>query len=699
MSDEPERVDPSGIPEFTGDLGQLELDHAALTSSAGTIRDIGADVHSGFQGLSAFYDTPEAEQLFATTAPVRDRADTFAGDLESVGSTLSSYASEIRPLVERLRQLKTEATDFVAGLDDDWRYDGDTVDRNNELLREISETVARFWEAERRAANAITALVGGTRWTTDDGSGGENMYGLSVEDMRQAGETPWGQAVEEKHHAWEVWHHLKSFVWDGVIVDGIWGTLTGLATLVNPWDENFGAAWEGLGQLATGLALLAMPLAGPAALAASRLLPEDNAVRQWVDDSMDTTVQVGRSLVAWDEWSENPARAAGLVTFNVVTTVATLGTGTAVRGTGAAARAATTAARVGNAIDPLTYVTRAATALPRIGDITTGLANIGDSVHAIQLPDGALRLPDGQVVSPTSPFPDNITTPIGLPDGTIRFPDGTTLHPSGQLDLPNGQPIQTPDQVPTELPREPAAIGANTTPSALTAQAGDNLPTGSTGGSDMPGAGASHDPPDLPSRGEQVSDAGNGTSPGDDGPLDGPSAETGGGGQEPAAGSQDPPRSGSGGSGRREWPAGSDVEGPARNSLLREPHPRHTMGGVKHGMVKPENSLVLPDYVQAMRNDIAEIAAGNARFDPVTQRYEVNGRTYGIEPSGTVFPDSGPGIINLNRIEYDALKQIARANGDIDRLQKMFDNNPKFRENPQAVQRAIDLYREYGNDV
>ncbi|MGK5530596.1 hypothetical protein [Streptomyces sp. URMC 129] len=488
MSDEPERVDPTGIPEFTGNLEQLERDHAALTSSAGSVRDIGATVHNRFQGLSAFYDTPEAEQLFATTVPVRDRADTFAGDLESVASTLATYASEVRPLIDRLRSLKAEATEFVAGLDDDWRYDGDKVDRNNDLVRDISETVARFWEAERSAANAITALVGGTRWTTDDGSGGENMYGLSVEDMRQAGETPWGRAVEEKHHAWEVWHHVKSFVWDGVIVDGIWGTLTGLATLVNPWSDNFGAAWRGLGQLATGLAILSL---GPGAMAATQLLPEGSGIRQWVDDSMATTVQVGKSLVAWDEWSENPARAAGLVTFNVVTTVATLGTGTAVRGTGTAARAATTVARVGNAIDPMTYISRGiaagAGALPRLGSIIPDLS----SIRALELPDGMLRLPDGQLVPPTGPLPENITTPIGLPDGTIRFPDGTTLHPSGQLDLPDGQPLQTPDHIPVELSaaRQPelATIGAHT--SGAGSALGDNLLDGSRLGSDLPPAG------------------------------------------------------------------------------------------------------------------------------------------------------------------------------------------------------------------
>ncbi|MGP4109558.1 hypothetical protein ACTWP5_01400 [Streptomyces sp. 4N509B] len=511
----PERVDPAGIPTFTGDLALLETAHGALTDDAGAFRDIGAEVHSRFQGLSAYYQAPEAEQLFATTQPVRDRADDFASDLESVASALSAYADEIRPLVERLNTLRAEAHAFVDEIadDDDWRYDGGKTDRNNELLSQISTTVAEFWAAERRCANAITSLVGGTRWTVDDGSGGEHMYGMSVEDMSQAAETPWGQAVEEKRHWYEVHHHLKSFVWDGIIVDGIWGTLTGLGTLLNPWSDNFGAAWQGLGQLATGLAILAMPIAGPLAYGASRLLPEDNAVRGWIDDSMRTTVDVGKSLVAWDEWSENPARAAGLVTFNVVTTVATLGTGTAVRGTGAAATATTralnAAARVGTVLDPMTYVGRGVSATFQalnIGDITANLAGL-NALDATHLPDGGFRLPDGTVIPENfalDDLPPGAAT-LRLDDGTIAFPrdpdlpghtgalldpeTGNLLLPDGTLIDEHGTVLQTPDQAPTSpadeaasrpAVRDPelATIGAHGPPDHLTAHAGDGLPGG-----------------------------------------------------------------------------------------------------------------------------------------------------------------------------------------------------------------------------
>ncbi|MGW1355532.1 hypothetical protein ACWCQE_40775, partial [Streptomyces sp. NPDC002409] len=63
-------IKPEAIPQYTGDLGQLEKDHASLTKDAGHIRETGSSVHTQFQALSAYYRAPEAEQLFASTKPV-----------------------------------------------------------------------------------------------------------------------------------------------------------------------------------------------------------------------------------------------------------------------------------------------------------------------------------------------------------------------------------------------------------------------------------------------------------------------------------------------------------------------------------------------------------------------------------------------------------------------------------------------------
>ncbi|MEU0837695.1 hypothetical protein ABZ339_41555, partial [Streptomyces sp. NPDC005969] len=100
-------IKPEAIPQFTGDPDQLEKDSAGLKAVAGQIRDTGSDVHTQFQGLSAYYIAPEAEKLFGSTKPVQDRADAFGDDLEKVSTALSDYATEVRPLVTKLEQLKT----------------------------------------------------------------------------------------------------------------------------------------------------------------------------------------------------------------------------------------------------------------------------------------------------------------------------------------------------------------------------------------------------------------------------------------------------------------------------------------------------------------------------------------------------------------------------------------------------------------
>ncbi len=55
----------------------------------------------------------------------------------------------------------------------------------------------------------------------------------------------------------------------------------------------------------------------------------------------------------------------------------------------------------------------------------------------------------------------------------------------------------------------------------------------------------------------------------------------------------------------------------------------------------------------------------------------------------------GPGFVELDRVQYNALKQIAANGGDISKCQKMFDNDPKFKNNPEKIQEALALYRTY----
>ncbi|WP_330434845.1 YwqJ-related putative deaminase [Streptomyces sp. NBC_00825] len=434
-------IKPEAIPQYTGDLGQLEKDHASLKADAGHIRDTGSSVHTHFQALSAYYQAPEAEQLFASTKPVKDRADGFADDLEKVASSLSDYASEIRPLVTKLTQLKTDATTFVNDNkdDDDWEYDGDKVEEHNQLRDDITATVAAFWAAERTCHNKITALFGGTQMVAGDGSDRKDQYGFNADDLKNA-KLPWGDPVEEKHHWYEVGHWVKSFVWDGLIVDGIWGTIKGLGTLVGfgGWDA-MGQAWKGLAQLATGLVISSIPGAGTLFWT----LPDDK-LPSWLRDSRTAMKETGKALVAWDEWGKNPGRAAGAVTFNVLTTVFTGGAGGAAAGAGkagAVAKVLSVAGKAGKVIDPMTYIAKGAGAgLSKIGDITKGLKGISN-IDIPKLPDDAITIPEGSLKLPDGTFhlPEGAPVPEGgvkLPDGNVKFPDDVPVLPENTTKLP-----------------------------------------------------------------------------------------------------------------------------------------------------------------------------------------------------------------------------------------------------------------------
>ncbi|KUO13881.1 ADP-ribosyltransferase [Streptomyces sp. DSM 15324] len=438
-------IKPEQIPQFTGDLAQLELDHARLKKDAGNVRDTGKDVNTQFQGLSAFYKAPEAEQLFGTTKPVQDRADDFATDLETVSSALSSYATEIRPLVSKLRELKTQATTFVASVkdDDEWEYDEDKVDEHNRLRDDITATVAAFWAAERTCHNKITGIWGGTQMVAGDGSERKDQYGFNAADLKNA-KLPWGDPVEEKHHWYEVGHWVKSFVWDGLIVDGIWGTIKGLGTLVGfgGWDA-MGQAWKGLAQLATGLALASIPGVGTAFW----LIPDDK-LPSWIRDSRTAMKETGKALVAWDEWGKNPGRAAGAVTFNVLTTVFTGGAGGAAAGAGkagAVAKALSIAGKAGRVIDPMTYVAKGAGAgLSKIGDIAKGLKGLG-KIEMPTLPDGSVHLPDGRLLDPNG----NLVSPDGTIDTTPVPHESVPASYQTPSGLPSHWTIQTPDATPS----------------------------------------------------------------------------------------------------------------------------------------------------------------------------------------------------------------------------------------------------------
>ncbi|MEU9317113.1 hypothetical protein [Streptomyces sp. NPDC048295] len=519
MSDA-EPVDPVGIPVFTGDLALLDTKVTALSGHGAAIATAAGDVHSSFGGLSAFYKAPEAEQLFATTAPVASTGLTLSSDLCVIAGALGTYSDDAFPLVEKLKELKRDAVAFRVKVDSDdkWREDGDLVEENNRRRGEIAEVWTAFQEVERACHAKIVALVGGKALTIDDGSGKKGTYGYDTEALKQAKSLPWGEAVEESTPWWQVWEHAYDFG-KGFLVDGVWGTIKGLGTLAGfEGGDAAKEAWTGLAKLATGLS--------PAAMLVLHALPGDHSA--WIRDSQTAVKETGKALIAWDQWGSNPSRAAGAVTFNVLTTVFTGGSGGAAAGAGKAglaAKALSLTSKTARAVDPMTYVFKGAgVGLRRIGDVMAGLKGLGRVEfpplpdHVITLPEGTVKLPDG-----TLHLPEGATVPEGataLPEGTVKLPDGAVALPEGTVRSPfdegapyldrdgnlyneDGSLAQRADQAhqqpraqTPEPVREPALTGAGARTGDDATRIGNDLGDLGRPGSDASGGSAGNRLPD-----------------------------------------------------------------------------------------------------------------------------------------------------------------------------------------------------------
>lgn len=492
-------IDPQNIPQFTGDLEQLGIDHMLLTGEALVFRQSGSDVHTRFQGLSACYTAPEAEQLFATTAPVAAKADEFADDLEKVAAALGSYETEIQPLVARLKSLKRRAETFrqqIAG-DDDWREDDDNVQLNNDLMHDVNATTAAFWQAEITCHNKITALVGGSTLILEDGAQkrllkrGTSTYGFTADLLNQSEELPWGKTVEKERHGLDWLGHQIMEFGKGFVVDGVWGTIRGLGTLVgvDGWDAA-GEAWKGLGKLATGVLITAIPVVG----VAYWQMPEDK-LPSYLRDSRTTVKEAGKALVAWDQWGENPARAGGAVTFNVLTTVFTGGAGAAAKG-GAVARTVGALGKTARLVDPMTYLGKAAKfGTVKVADLFAGLRGVHAGAYDDILAGTGRVQPDGSVVRVGDDMPvirDNVVewpdgTRLNLDDGSVVRADGTAAPAKVELSAADRELLER------SLPHEEGALvgagdraGAHAAGSTAAHVGGDA--TGRAGGNTAPTA-------------------------------------------------------------------------------------------------------------------------------------------------------------------------------------------------------------------
>jgi hypothetical protein len=134
------------------------------------------------------------------------------------------------------------------------------------------------------------------------------------------------------------------------------------------------------------------------------------------------------------------------------------------------------------------------------------------------------------------------------------------------------------------------------------------------------------------------------------------------------------------------------VQGPAAKIPLKAPNTRHNLNSIRpSNPAKDKNTVVLPGTDVAA--DLADISAGRGEWNAESNRYGVNGRSYAVESTGTVFPVSGPGLVNLSRPEYKVLKQLIGADGDVDAARAALRRDPSVSD--ADWRSALDVFKHH----
>jgi hypothetical protein len=510
----PDHIDPAAIPGDNLRPDMVEIAGNEIQTIGDDVSDQGGVVVTTWQRLAHHYEAPEAATLFGVMDPVKAHAETLGSNVDRVSSALKTYAAEVEPIKAELAKIKAEAQSFVASIAGgvekttftragaisstvEWHEDQDSVDANNDLIRRVNAEMVLLWAAERKCANAIYDIIG---FPHVEAASEDNSNGYGVNEIPDGAETPWGKTVERSESCGEkAASAVGHFVWDGVIVGGIWGTIEGLGSLTlgyNPqtgeWfdGDTYGAAWSNLGKLAVGLAVTSLP---GTLMIANMPGPAGSFLR----DSQMTVLNAGKGLLAWDKWKDDPAAAAGEAIFNFASILIPAGAATAPVRTSAstAAAAIRTAAKIIDVVDPASALIKVGTAGARIA--VPAIADLMKSVDLSKIDIGNLDAA-GKIDIPEIPkvqAPTIEVPAVARGDMTLDVPaTGSTVD----------VPVRTVDTSATVPDREPALVGSGGggitnhigdsghigSPGSTPGHGGDALPDGPTGGrADVGGGG------------------------------------------------------------------------------------------------------------------------------------------------------------------------------------------------------------------
>ena len=306
-----EIFDENSIPGLDLDVETIDSNAATLKTKAGDLRSAGSSIKTTWSGMSACYKAPEQEQLYAAMNPVEKNSDDLADDLEKIAGYVNTFADTARQIKTDAQTLKKDGQAFKKKIaaKPDWQTKQELVDENTRLVNRASSLKIRLWDAERTCANNIRALDCLAPYHANPNSDNDKLwYGYS--QIPADADKPWGKSVERQDKCpKKAAVSVKRFVWDGLVVDGLGGSINGLANLVGLDFSGNGDIWS--------LERLSNTWSAVTGLIGHDTDENGNSTWSW-GKAGSTWKEVGLAALHVEEWGTDPARALGATTFDVV---------------------------------------------------------------------------------------------------------------------------------------------------------------------------------------------------------------------------------------------------------------------------------------------------------------------------------------------------------------------------------------------
>jgi hypothetical protein len=397
-------ISPEQIPGTDVRPESIASAASAYRATAASIREKSTSVVSSWSGLSGVYSSPDAPQLLASMSPVATDSQAIADTLTRASGLIETMAELVAAPVRRLKELQVEAASFAnsvkngvtidyydpdntlmqanamsgaypimpAGQGDQtipWDQHTPSVDRNNQLLQEVNEQVAKLLAARADCVNGINAL------RTDECMPMESAP--TVDQLNAAPDLPWGvQGKGDRSCMESVGDGLGDF---GKGLGQGLASLVGWNTTDGSWSLGFaGAAWGNVGQ---GLGALVLTAAMPAESIALAYAPDDavpgwlGSVRDW--QKKELTAMVGGIVGTPEQWKDDPVAAGTYAAASIATFFIPVAGEVSAGG-----KVASVLAKVGIATEKIAVVagdgTKFAAGLSRVGDVFAGMSKVVD---------------------------------------------------------------------------------------------------------------------------------------------------------------------------------------------------------------------------------------------------------------------------------------------------------------------------------